>query len=299
MTALIPITWAGAPRWWASGRERPAQYVVVHDTEGHAGPDDAESGVAYDKRRDDSVSCHIMVDTNTALREVADADTAYAAFPKGNTLGIQVELCHAGVWDLSKPNDAATFDNGAQVVAQLCKEHGFPATHLTVPQVRAAWYGPTKPKGVCGHWDVTRAYPEDGGDHTDPGTTFPWAEFIRRVAGYMTGTPALQPPKESDMFVIKDSTGTAFVGDGINRRVLDPAHAGTAAFVAANPTNFAKASGPVLVDDPDAFGVLGVPVAVDASAVADAVVAALTTNTAFLAALAKAVNDDDSARMAN
>lgn len=193
---LLPITWAGEPRHWASGRARDIQYVVVHCTDGHEGANDAENGIAYDKRRSDSTSCHIMVDTNSALREVRDVDTAYAAYPKGNALGIQVELCHSGAWDLSEPNDAATFDNGAQVVAQLCLAHNLPAVHLTVAQVRTAWYAApgSRPRGLAGHWDVTRAYPEDGGSHTDPGSTFPWGEFTKRVQGYMLPTT-----EENDM----------------------------------------------------------------------------------------------------
>lgn len=211
---MIPITWVGAPAHWAEGRSRAIQYVVVHQTQGSEGVSSAEDGADYDKRRPDSVSCHIFVDTNSAVREVRDQDTAFSAYTKGNALGIHVELCHLGAWSLAEPNDAATFDNAAQVVAQLCLAHAIPAVHLTVAQVRAAWYGPSKPKGICGHYDVTRAYPEDGGDHTDPDisggkpTGFNWAEFIHRVAGYMGGAPALPDRQESTMRYTFDASFT-------------------------------------------------------------------------------------------
>lgn len=192
---MIAITWVGPPKagHWATGRARAIQYVTVHQTQGSEGSTSAEAGAAYNRVRPDSVSCHVIVDTDTALRQVLDKDTAFSAYPKGNALGIHVELCHLGAWDLAEPNDAATFNNAADVVAQLCVAHAIPAVHLTVAQVRAAWYDAVKPRGICGHYDVTRAYPEDGGSHTDPDisggqpTGFNWAEFIRRVAAYMGG----------------------------------------------------------------------------------------------------------------
>src|SRR5262245_35812671 len=186
---MIPITWVGSPRWWQVGRPRPIQFLVIHNTEGSEGNTSAEAGAQYDKTRSDSVSTHIFVDTDTALREVEDQDTAYGSLYHGNSIGIQIEQCHAGVWDLNEPNYAKTFDNAAQVAAQLCIAHGIPAVHLTVAQTRDAWYAAagSRPKGIVGHVDVTNAFPEDGGDHTDPGTTFPWSTFIQRVQTYIGG----------------------------------------------------------------------------------------------------------------
>jgi hypothetical protein len=40
---------------------------------------------------------------------------------------------------------------------------------------------PASPKGIVGHVDCTIAYPEDGGDHTDPGPSFPWDVFLDLV----------------------------------------------------------------------------------------------------------------------
>ena len=210
---MIPITWAGPVRWWNPGRADGGQilWIVVHQTEGHGGATAAEDGVAYDKMRPDSVSCHVMVDTNSALREVQDKDTAYAAFFNGNAHGIQVELCHVGGWDLGRTEDALTFDNGAQVVAQLALANKIPGTRLSVAQVSSKFT-----KGVCDHYDVTRAFPADGGDHTDVDfsggqpTGFDWPEFMRRVSNYMIGG------KTTMRFVFSGLPNTP---DGVDGRV--------------------------------------------------------------------------------
>lgn len=186
-------TWAGPPKSYTKGRSRPVQYVVIHSTEGSEGINSAEAGVAYDKVRTDGTSTHLFVDTDTALMEVRYSDTAHAARAHGNACGIQVELCgRAGQTD-AQWHDAASrpmLRLAAREVAAICREFGLPVRRLSVPEVRAAYYAPVgqRPKGICGHIDVTRAYPEDQGSHTDPGPNFPWTEFLSMVSAEMGGS---------------------------------------------------------------------------------------------------------------
>jgi hypothetical protein len=122
--------------------------------------------------------------------EVRFTDTAHAARAKGNACGIQVELCgRAGQTDVQW-HDAASLPMlrlAAKEVAAICREFSLPVRRLSVAEVRAAYYAPAgqRPKGICGHIDVTKAYPEDQGSHTDPGPNFPWSEFLAMVSAEM------------------------------------------------------------------------------------------------------------------
>jgi hypothetical protein len=183
-------TWVGYPRSYTKGRARPIQYVVIHTTEGAENPTSAEDGAAYDRRRTDGTSTHLFVDSNSAVREVPDADRAHAARFHGNEIGVQVELCARAGQTVGQWHDAASLSMlrlAAREVAAICRAHDIPVRRLSVDQVRAAYYAPAgkRPKGICGHIDVTAAYPEDAGSHTDPGPRFPWSEFLTMVRAEM------------------------------------------------------------------------------------------------------------------
>ena len=178
------------PRAWGSGRDgRSVQYVVIHYTAGSERATSAEDGAAYDARRTDGTSCHYFHDQNSTVQCVLTRDRANSALYRGNRLGIQHELCGTAQtraqW-LDAASDA-TLWRAARQTARDCRKYGLPVRRLSVAEVRAAWYAPAaaRPRGICGHVDVTYAYPEDGGDHTDPGAGFPWDVFLERVAGYV------------------------------------------------------------------------------------------------------------------
>jgi N-acetyl-anhydromuramyl-L-alanine amidase AmpD len=178
--------WVGSPNSYTAGRNRSIQYVVIHSTEGSEGPTSAEAGAAYDKRRTDGTSTHLFTDSDTAIREVLDSDRAHHARFHGNEIGIGVEICGLAGQSDAQWHDAvsaATLRITAREVAALCKAHNIPVRRLSVAEVRAAYYATAaqRPKGICGHIDVTNAYPEDNGSHTDPGPHFPWAEFLLMV----------------------------------------------------------------------------------------------------------------------
>lgn len=176
------------PRAWGSGRDgRSVQYVVIHYTAGSERTTSAEDGAAYDQRRTDGTSCHYFHDQDSTVQCVTTPNRANSALYRGNRLGIQHELC--GTLQTREqwldPASDATIWRAARQVARDCRKYGIPVRRLTVAETRAAWYGSTKPKGIVGHVDVTLAYPEDGGDHTDPGNAFPWDVLLERVAGYV------------------------------------------------------------------------------------------------------------------
>lgn len=176
------------PRAYGVGRDgRSVQYVVIHYTAGSERSTSAEDGASYDQKRQDGTSCHYFHDQNSTVQCVLTWNRANSALAKGNRLGIQHELC--GTVQTREqwldPASDGTLWRAAKQVARDCRKYGIPAVWLTPSQVRAAWYGSVKPKGICGHADVTLAYPEDDGDHMDPGAAFPRDVLLERVAGYL------------------------------------------------------------------------------------------------------------------
>lgn len=278
-------TWVGYPRSYTKGRARPVQYVVIHSTEGSEGPASAEAGVAYDKRRTDGTSTHLFVDSDTALREVPDSDRAHTARFHGNEIGVHIELC-----GMARQTRAQWLDEyslpmlrlAAVEVAAICRAHGIPPRRLSVAQVRAAYYAPEgqRPKGICGHVDVTLAYPEDQGSHTDPGKAFPWDLFLDWVAAEMEDD---MTPEESAW--LKNVYLAVFTGGKSCGTVVSPANGRPASNSIVNKLD-------AQLERPPA-----VPAPVDPKAL-EAAVRTVMLEPATLAAYAKAINDDSAKRQA-
>lgn len=174
---------------YGTGRDgRSIKYSVIHYTAGSERSTSAEDGAAFDQRRTDGVSTHYFHDQDSTVQCVLLANRANACFHKGNRLGIQHELCGT-VQTREQWLDAASLAAIARAAYQVARDHkrfGIPIRRLTPAQVRACWYDGA-PGGICGHVDVTNAYPEDGGTHTDPGAAFPWDVFMDRVTSYSEG----------------------------------------------------------------------------------------------------------------
>lgn len=170
------------PKSFGRGRDGKAvRYIVIHYTAGSERSTSAEDGAAYDARRSDGTSTHYFVDSNSVVQCVRTSDRANASRHRGNRLGIQYELCGT-VQTRAQWLDAAslaTLKLAAKQVARDCKKYAIPVRRLTVAETRQAWTDfPNGPRGIVGHVDCTNAYPEDGGDHTDPGAGFPWDVFL-------------------------------------------------------------------------------------------------------------------------
>lgn len=177
------------PAAYGTGRDGKAvRYIVIHYTAGAERNTSAEDGAVYDQNRTDGTSTHYFVDSNSIVQCVLTSNRANAARAKGNRLGIQYELCGT-VQTRAQWLDAAslpTLQNAAKQVARDCKKYDIPVRRLSVAETRAAWDKfPNGPKGIVGHVDCTNAYPEDGGDHTDPGPQFPWDVFLDMVRAEM------------------------------------------------------------------------------------------------------------------
>lgn len=166
------------------GPRSSTQVVVIHATDNTAA---ASSEAAYATRRPDRTSAHFYVDDDAAYRALPLDNIAFGCLPHGNRISVQFELVGR-----SNAISDATMRRAAPLVAELCKAYGIPPAAVSSSAVRGG------AKGICGHDTITLAFPEDGGDHTDPGSNFPWGTFI----GYVKA--ALDPTEEDDdMFAWK------------------------------------------------------------------------------------------------
>jgi len=186
------------PRSWTNANRTSVQLVVIHTTEGSEHGQSAEDGAAYDARRTDGTSTHYFHDSNSTVQCVRTNDQAHTARAQGNRRGIHHELCgdagdSAAEW--ADAYHAAMLERAAKQAARDSKKWDIPVRHLTVAQVRDGV------KGFCGHGDITRAFPQDGGTHTDPGSNFPWTKFLNMVRANLT--PAT-PEKEDDMPTVEE-----------------------------------------------------------------------------------------------
>jgi hypothetical protein len=177
------------------GTREMTKIVVIHATDNTASD---EGEVAYEAHRPDSVSAHFTNDEDSIYQSVPLARVAYGCNFHGNHMSIQFELC-----GLSNQLTDTTMRTAALTVRRVCNKFGIPIRKISSQQVRDAWYSGGQ-GGICGHGDVTRAFPEDKGTHTDPGNNFPWASFIEYV---------MNPTGGDDMGSITDPLQAAELGN--------------------------------------------------------------------------------------
>lgn len=187
----LEIKYVGPPRSYTRGRARRVQGICIHYTAGREGRDAAEAGAAYDKRRTDGTSTHYFTDSELPiLCTVEPKDRAHTARFHGNQIFIHIEICGTrqtrAQW--LDATSKRTLEITAALVAHLLVTYNLAFRRLSVAQCRAAYYAKgDKPTGIVDHYTVTRAFPEDKGDHTDVGPDFPWDVFMDMVSKELEG----------------------------------------------------------------------------------------------------------------
>lgn len=207
------------PRSYGSGRSGRGwgpplpRLIVIHHTAGQEHAQAAEDGAAYDQRREDGTSAHYYVDPNSIVQCVATWDRANTAFRNGNTLGIQYELCGTlqsrEQWLDS--NSRQILKRAAAQIARDMLKYNIPLVRLNPSQVAAG------KMGVCGHVDITYAFPADGGTHTDPGPNFPWDVLFDDIKKAMASI-AMEGVDNMKMVIVQDADGSLWLSNLITRR---------------------------------------------------------------------------------
>lgn len=164
-------------------RTGPINVLVIHTMESPEKPDTAEAIAKWFAGSSaPQASAHFCIDNNSIVQCVHDDDIAWAA-PKKNHDGLHFE--HAGRAAQSHPQwddvySVAELRISAKLVAAKAKKYHIPVRRLLPTEVAAG------KKGICGHVDVTDAFPGSG-SHTDPGPNFPWGRYLRYVKTYFAG----------------------------------------------------------------------------------------------------------------
>lgn len=157
---------------------RPLNVIVIHTMEAPEKPTTAETVARWFAGPSAPVaSAHYCVDQDSIVQCVRDSDIAWHA-PGLNETGIGIE--HAGYagqtaeqWQ--DATSQAILKNSAALVANLCRRYQIPVLRLSPDDLL------TGKRGLCGHIDVTKAYPGPTHTHWDPGPNFPWDQYIQLV----------------------------------------------------------------------------------------------------------------------
>lgn len=158
--------------------KRRPNLIVIHTMESPEKPGTARAVAHwFASENAPQASAHYCVDGLEVIECVEPELIAWHA-PGANSRGIGIEhagraLQTAAEWDDAESN--RILRKSAALVAVLCVGFGIPSEKLSPLEVAEG-----KP-GICGHDDVTKAFPNKGHGHYDPGPHFPWDSYLIAV----------------------------------------------------------------------------------------------------------------------
>jgi N-acetyl-anhydromuramyl-L-alanine amidase AmpD len=156
-----------------------APVIVIHSMESPEKPGTARAVASwFGSEKAPKASAHFCVDSVEVIQCVSLHDIAWHA-PGANRHGIGIELAGRAGQSRSQWTDDLSLqilERSARLVAELMGECGASPARITPTELRAGF------GGICGHADVTKAYPERGSGHWDPGPHFPWDLYMNLVS---------------------------------------------------------------------------------------------------------------------
>jgi N-acetyl-anhydromuramyl-L-alanine amidase AmpD len=263
------LTFVQASGYTKGRPDGPPLWIVIHDMEAGESSTRAESTAAYfaTGAGGRSVSSHYCADDDSVIQCVRLADVAWTVGNRpGNNRGINWELSGYARQTREQwldPFGLAMFRQMAPYVRADAAEYGIPLRRCTVADLKA--FRP----GVTSHNDLRLAFGVT--THTDPGPNFPWDVFfqILEEGDMVTDAEIAKIAKASAQAVHNQRLGASDVTFAVAVQDTDR----NVKALVARP-----ASPPAVVDQ--------------------AMLKAELMDPEFLAAVAKAVNDDAHRRSA-
>lgn len=179
------IPWLAYPRVPANYR-RPrygakVNLLVLHSMESPEKPGTAKAVANWFAGRLGTppvASAHFCVGPDEVIQCVPlDEQGAHAPGANSRSVGIE----HVGrasqtaaQWDDAESRE--TLIRSARVAAELIRALDIPFIRVGPEDLRLGM------GGICGHDTVTKAFPDKGHGHYDPGPNFPWASYLATVA---------------------------------------------------------------------------------------------------------------------
>lgn len=169
----------------------PINRIVIHGTVTQCVPGGARAVARMFANTSRDASTQYIVDPGEIVQAVRDDTIAYGAPP--NKGAIHVEQCDMQEGPASRWQDAnhqAMLRLAAALVARLCLKYDVPIRKLNAADLKAGR------RGICGHSDVSQAWHQT--THVDPGTAYPWDQFLAlvREAANPKPTPPARPSED-------------------------------------------------------------------------------------------------------
>lgn len=153
---------------------KDVKLIVMHDTEGGT----AESIAEYFTSPGSGGSAHLVVDDDKCYRTLANDVTPWGA-PGANVDGFHIEQVGYAAWT------SAEWEKHEQLLHRAAYKAAYHAHLFKIPPVFVDAAGLKAGKaGITTHAEVSLAFPNDAGNHHDPGTGWPREKFMQLVRNY-------------------------------------------------------------------------------------------------------------------
>ena len=167
-----------------SGTGNPGTYLTIHQTDNWAKGANAAAHANLQSRKGSSATWHWQVDDREAVQSYAENVKCWHAGDgagKGNMASIAIEFCVN-----SDGNYDKTFDNAAQLAAQILKRNGIPLSNMVQHN---HWSGKNCPAIIRNRGE--------------------WQKFVNLVSKYLDGTATSAPASPSGKLTVDGYWGSS------------------------------------------------------------------------------------------